>query len=186
MSISTKTGDTGTTSLRSGIRVSKDSVRVEAYGTVDELDSHLGEAKHLVRDDDVRRILHEIQNDLMRVCGELATTDGLFDHSITLADAERLTDYVHHYEEVVKLTGFVVPGNTLQSAKLDICRTICRRAERRVISLAQGESVAPALMSYINRLSDCLFMLARFEEFLEGKLEYKKIQPKRSKMVNPE
>lgn len=174
MSISTKTGDKGTTGLWTGERVKKNSQRVEAYGTVDELNSFLAEAKHLVKSEEVRKIIAEIQDDLFRVAGSLASL-GDYAHPVTLAHVDRITDYVHDFEKRVTLTGFVIPGATVQSAKLDVCRTIARRAERRILDLDETESnsVPEPLKKYMNRLSDLIYMLARFEEKLENKLEFK-------------
>lgn len=173
MSISTKTGDNGSTGLWSGERVKKNCPRVEAYGTVDELNSNLAEAKHLVKSERVKQIIKEIQEDLFQVAGALASL-GNFVYPVTDADVERITHYVHEFETEVELTGFVIPGNTLQSAKLDVCRTVARRAERRILTLAQEENVPAPVKKYVNRLSDLIFMLARFEEKNEGKLEFKK------------
>ncbi len=172
MSISTKTGDKGKTSLWSGERVHKNSLRVEAYGTVDELNSNIAEAKHLVKSERIKTIIVEIQNDLFRVAGALASV-GDYIHPVTDEDVERITNYVHEFEKEVELTGFVIPGNTVQSAKLDVCRTIARRAERRMLSLAERETIPEPVKKYVNRLSDLLFMLARFEEKIENKLEFK-------------
>lgn len=173
MSISTKTGDKGKTSLWSGERVNKNSERVEAYGTVDELNSALSEAKHLVKAEKVKQVLHEIQDDLFHVAGSLASI-GEYAYPVKSQDVERITGYVYDFENQVKLTGFVIPGSTIQSAKLDVCRTIARRAERRILTLADKEIVPEPVRQYINRLSDLIFMLARFEEKREGKLEFKK------------
>lgn len=173
MSISTKTGDKGNTSLWTGERVPKNSLRVEAYGTVDELNSTVAEAKHLVKSEKVRTIIIEIQNDLFRVAGALASV-GDYVHPVTDTDVERITTYVHEFENEVELTGFVIPGNTIQSAKLDVCRTVARRAERRILSLTEQETVPEPARKYMNRLSDLIFMLARFEEKIENKLEFKK------------
>ncbi|UCH94628.1 MAG: ATP:cob(I)alamin adenosyltransferase, partial [Candidatus Aminicenantes bacterium] len=114
MSISTKTGDKGKTSLWSGERIKKNSPRVEAYGTVDELNSHLAEAKHLVKSEKVKQVILEIQNHLFRVAGALASTEK-FVYPVHSKDVERITNYVHDFEKEVKLTGFVIPGSTLQS-----------------------------------------------------------------------
>lgn len=173
MSISTKTGDSGKTSLWSGERIKKDSLRVEAYGTVDELNSHLGEARHLVKSKKIKQMILEIQNDLFRVAGVLASM-GEFSYPIHNEDVERITENVHQFEKEVELSGFVIPGSTLQSAKLDVCRTIARRAERRILSLAETESVPEQVIKYTNRLSDLIYMMARFEEKRENKLEFKK------------
>lgn len=174
MSISTKTGDKGTTGLWTGERVKKNSMRVEAYGTVDELSSFLAEAKHLVKSEEVRKIIAEIQDDLFRVAGSLASI-GDYVHPVTSADVDRITRYVNEFEKRVELTGFVIPGGTLQSAKLDICRTVARRTERRILALDEekSETVPEPVKKYMNRLSDLLYILARFEEKKEDKLEFK-------------
>ncbi len=173
MSISTKTGDKGYTSLWSRERVKKSHIRVESYGTLDELNSNLGEAKHLVKSEEIRKIIIEIQNDLFRVGGMLATI-GEYKFPVLEEDVERITNYVYHFEEQVQRKGFFIPGNTIQSAKLDTCRTITRRAERRILSLDESEPVPDLVKQYVNRLSDLIFIMARVEEKNEGKLEYKK------------
>lgn len=174
MSIVTRTGDDGLTGLWSGERVRKDDPRVEAYGTVDELDSVLGEAKHWLKRDDTRRMAEEIQRDLYRVAGELATRSGSFSRPVTGGDEARLAGYVEGLEAEVPLAGFVIPGSTVQSAKLDVARTVCRRAERRVVSLAWDADVPRPLRRYLNRLSDLLFMMARAEEASDGGIRYAK------------
>ncbi|GAB6188328.1 cob(I)yrinic acid a,c-diamide adenosyltransferase [Marinitoga arctica] len=174
MSISTGGGDKGKTSLWSGERIDKDDIRVESYGTIDELSSFLGEAKHYVKSYKVKNIIDEIQNDLFRVAGELASKGKVFVKPIKKDDVDRLTKYVNFFENIIQLKGFVITGNTLQSAKLDICRTIARRAERRITSLSKHESVNEYLKKYVNRLSDLLYIMARFEEYLLDKIEYKK------------
>ena len=173
MSISTKTGDKGSTSLWSGERVKKNDMRVEAYGTVDELNSNLAEAKHLVKSERIKQLLIEIQNDLFRVAGALAST-GEYAYPMVEIDVERITGYVHAFEAEVKLTGFVIPGSTPPSAKLDVCRTIARRAERRILTLADNQDVPEPVRKFVNRLSDLIYMMARYEEKIEGKLEFKK------------
>ncbi len=172
MSISTKRGDDGTTGLWSGERVRKDDLRVEAYGTIDELNSLLGECLHYVKLTDSLALLEKIQLDLIRACGELATFGDSPRAGIVPEDADALTKAVARYEEDIKLSGFVLPGSTLSSAKLDVARTVCRRAERRIVTLADKVAVGEPLRQYVNRLSDLLFMLARAEEKAEGKLRY--------------
>jgi cob(I)alamin adenosyltransferase len=174
MGIVTKTGDDGLTGLWSGERVRKDDLRVEAYGTVDELDSVLGEAKHHVKRSDCRSIIEEIQRDLYHIAGELATRTGVFSRAMTDDDERRITRLIERFEAEVPLHGFVVPGATMQSAKLDVARTVCRRAERRIVTLARDADVSSPLRRYMNRLSDLLFMLARAEEALDGGVRYVK------------
>ncbi|HPD65511.1 MAG TPA: cob(I)yrinic acid a,c-diamide adenosyltransferase [Bacteroidia bacterium] len=173
MSISTKSGDKGQTGLWSGERVWKDDLRVEAYGTVDELNSFLGEAKHFTDDNQIFAQIEQIQNDLFRVAGQLASKDKLYVVPMKEEDTERLTEWVHDYEKRIKLSGFVIPGSTLSSAKLDICRTITRRAERIIISLKKNEDIPDHILQYMNRLSDLLFMMARSEEQKENKIQLK-------------
>lgn len=173
MSITTGSGDKGETSLWSGERVKKDSLRVEAYGTVDELSSFLGEAKHFVSEEIACHIV-SLQRFLFKVAGQLASRDMQYAEPIVETDIVAITELIHEFESVVKLEGFVIPGSTIGSSKIDICRTIARRAERRVIALSRVEEIDASLLKYINRLSDLLFVFARYEEFKVGKIVYKK------------
>ncbi|ODN30223.1 cob(I)yrinic acid a,c-diamide adenosyltransferase [Fervidobacterium thailandense] len=162
MSITTRTGDNGETSLANGERVSKDHPRVEAYGTVDELNSFLGLSKHYLPDYE-REVVEEIQKSLFRLASELAKGEQ-FIRLITEDDVEELTKIIHQYEEKVDLHSFAVPGETLASAYLDVCRTIARRAERLVVHLSKHEQVRPEVIKYLNRVSDLLYIMARFVE----------------------
>lgn len=170
MSISTKGGDKGKTSLWSGERIAKNNARVEAYGTIDELNSHLGEAKHYVKLEKVKEIIEDIQHDLFRVGGSLATV-GKFSKPIEKHHVDHITDMVHELEKEFEFKGFIVPGMTLQSAKLDIARTVARRAERRVLSLGDEAEISEEVKKYVNRLSDLIYLLARIEEKAQGKLK---------------
>ena len=172
MSITTKGGDKGQTSLYSGERVWKDDLRVEAYGTLDELDAHLGEARHLVQDARASEILLGVQKTLYRVMGQLATKHGEYPYPLRAEDTESVTDLIRALEEETPLRGFVIPGSLPSSAKLDVCRTVARRAERRLVALSRHESVAPELMQYVNRLSDLMFILARSLESAVGAIRY--------------
>jgi ATP:cob(I)alamin adenosyltransferase len=174
MSISTTNGDKGQTGLYSGERVWKDDLRVDAYGTLDELDAHIGEAKHIIHDVNVRHLLIDIQKDLYRIMGQLASKSEPFPIPLTQAETEKLTALVHDYEQRVGLTGFVLPGGTAQSAKLDVCRTLARRAERRIVKLSRQEEVPPEILTYINRLSDFFFIIARWLEKKEDAITYAK------------
>ncbi|MGB9615543.1 MAG: cob(I)yrinic acid a,c-diamide adenosyltransferase, partial [Fervidobacterium sp.] len=162
MSITTKTGDNGETSLANGERVRKDNIRVESYGTVDELNSFLGLSKHYLPDYE-RELVESVQKDLFRVAAELAKGDK-YVKLIDESDIERLTNYIHEYEAKVQLNSFVVPGETIASAHLDVCRTIARRAERLVVKLSNTEEVRGELIKYLNRISDLLYIMARFIE----------------------
>jgi len=172
MSIVTKTGDQGLTSLWSGERVWKDDLRVEAYGALDELSSQLGMARHACRLPATALAVDEIQRDLVRAAGELASRGAAFDRPILAADEERITRATEALEARIPLRGFVLPGMTEASARLDVARTVARRAERRAVALAREAEVADPLRRYLNRLSDYIFMLARSEEEAEGKLTY--------------
>ena len=154
MSIVTKTGDSGKTSLYTGERISKDDIRVEAFGTVDELDSHLGLIKHYIDD---RELIENIQMLLKRVMAELASVQIKYHNPINLDDIDYINEQIKKYEKDIKLDGLVVPGKTKKSAKIDICRTVTRRAERRIVSI---EGVSECILIFINRLSDLLFLLA--------------------------
>ena len=164
MSISTKTGDKGKTSLWSGERITKDHIRVEAYGTLDELDAHLSEAKLLVQNIELVDILETIQKTLKLLMGELASVQKKFPNTIKEYDVINLSNLVNKYEKNVILNGFVVSRKTLSAAKLDICRTVSRRAERRIVSLSSIDYVSEHILAYMNRLSDLLFIMARIEE----------------------
>ncbi len=172
MSIVTKTGDGGLTSLWSGERVRKDDPRVEAYGTLDELSSFLGLARHSARLPSTLEAIDSVQGDLVRAGGELASRGKPFSLPLSAADVEALTTATRLLEEKIPLDGFVLPGMTPASASLDVARAVARRAERRVLSLAREAEVSTELRVWLNRLSDWLFMLARAEEQAEGKLRF--------------
>jgi cob(I)alamin adenosyltransferase len=175
MSISTKTGDDGTTGLWSGERLGKDEIRVECYGTIDELNSFLGDARRAVKTKRAAEMIDVLQEDLFRVAGTIATRgEAAYIQPVCADDVERVTDWVHELEAAVPLTGFVIPGSTISSAKLDICRTVCRRAERRMVALARQEELSGNARRFVNRLSDLLFMIARYEEAADGAIRYKK------------
>lgn len=164
MSITTKTGDAGETSLANGERVYKDDVRVETYGTVDELNSFLGLAKHFLPDRE-KELLESIQKDLFRLASELAKGER-FVRLISEDDVERLTKEIQEYERRVDLTTFALPGETIPSAYLDVCRTVARRAERLAVKLSREAEVRAEVIKYLNRVSDLLYIIARY---IEGK-----------------
>lgn len=165
MKIYTKTGDKGKTSLYDGSRVDKDDLRVESYGTLDELNSYIGLCTNYAKDED-KDILRNIQIKLFAVSAELATREeGKYKTPITDDDVEYLEKIIDSYiEKIDKMDAFIVPGTSLVSANLHIARTICRKAERRIISLSKIENVNPALLKYINRLSDVIYAIARYNE----------------------
>ena len=164
MSIYTKTGDKGETSLASGARVAKTDPRIEAYGTVDELNSHLGLLVSLMTEGDDTAFLLEVQRALFRVGALLATEDREGEPSATFDAAllERLEHQIDSDDALLPpMRFFILPGGSQAAAQAHVCRTVCRRAERCIVELAETEKVDPVLQSYINRLSDYLFVLAR-------------------------
>ena len=174
MSISTKTGDSGDTRLWTGEKVGKDELRVEAYGSLDELSSFLGLARHECELPETKASLESLQRDLLRACSELASPGTRKDGFLGRGDEAAMTEAVHALEARIPLKGFVLPGMTRGSAALDVARTVCRRAERRIVALSRGAPVSPELLSWVNRLSDYLFMLARSEEAAQGAITYAK------------
>jgi cob(I)alamin adenosyltransferase len=164
--IYTKTGDGGDTGLFGGPRVRKDDARVEAYGDVDELNAAVGAARALVEDPEIDRQLARIQEELFCVGAELATPHDARAHSaippVDAAWIERLEAAMDAWEgELAPLTRFVLPGGTRTAAALHLARTVCRRAERRVVSVAAEVQVDAHVLAYLNRLSDFLFVAAR-------------------------
>lgn len=169
MNIFTKRGDAGKTSLYGGAEVSKDDLRVWCYGTVDETNSALAIAHASLEFDDLKAIVREIQNKLFSVGAELASDEkqrAKEGARITDADVSRLEGIITGYtEDFGKVMGFTLPGETPVSASLHLARAIARRAERHVVSLSRDEHVSPALLKYLNRLSDTLFVLAKIEVY---------------------
>ena len=172
----TRTGDTGTTSLVGGVRVPKTHIRLEAYGTVDELNAHLGLLVTYLTDEADACFVRQIQDTLFAIGSYLATDTSqthLKERSIiTSAQVEALEHEIDRLDSrLPRLTAFVLPGGSRGAALCHICRTVCRRAERRILSLDSEAEVAPELQAYVNRLSDYLFVLSRKMNQDEKKLE---------------
>lgn len=168
MKIYTKTGDAGETSLFRGGRVSKDNGRIESYGTVDELNSILGLALCELKNNDIKKIINQIQNQLFILGSDLATPfaetqkkDYLRINSKHIEELESLIDRFD--AGLPTLQNFVLPGGSSGSSLLHVARTICRRAERKVVSLSRSTDVGEFVIKYLNRLSDLLFVLSRYE-----------------------
>ena len=172
----TRTGDKGETSLVGGVRIKKSDIRLEAYGTVDELSAQLGMLVSMIGEGEERDFIIRVQNNLFNVCTHLATDQSqtpLYP-SAHLADGE-----IEAMEQRIdKLNGalperqgFILPGGTMTAAQAHVCRTVCRRAERRIAALAEVATIAPEMQQYVNRLSDYLFILAKIINFNEGKSE---------------
>ena len=174
MNIYTKTGDKGKTSLYDNTRLFKDDIRVESYGTIDELISFIGIAKNYVEDETIHKTLEDIQNKLFTVTTNLATKDKeKIKFHIEKEDIDYLEDTVDIYMgKLNNPTGFIIPGSGKKSAYIHVARTICRRGERRIITLARNEEVDPLLIKYVNRLSDTLYAIGRYLEEDEIKVKY--------------
>lgn len=172
MSISTKRGDAGQTGLAGGIRVSKSHIRVEAYGTVDELNASLGLARSLCQDEELRSKTFAIQKELFRVGSALATPPESRKAQVPVTQemVDALTEQVHKIESIEgMLSDWSVSGEHTAAAAYDVSRTVCRRAERNVVRLAEtGEVVEPLVLAYLNRLSDLLWLFGRKLELDAG------------------
>jgi cob(I)alamin adenosyltransferase len=162
----TRTGDQGTTSLVGGERVKKNSVRLEAYGTIDELSSHLGVvAAHRNCDALVGGHLQKVQNELFNLGSYLATApvEGTEPKCVSEETIHELEGWIDLLDEKTpKIRAFILPGGSPLAAETHVARTVCRRAERRILELAEEAYVDPALIRYVNRLSDYLFIAARY------------------------
>jgi len=171
--IYTRRGDDGSTGLFGGPRVRKDDLRVAAYGDVDELNSALGVAREELPEGDLRARIDALQSELFTLGAELATPDA----DQAPKEVPRIgTEHVTRLEqEIDRLTGelpemknFILPGGSRAGAALHLCRTVCRRAERKAVSLADGSPVSPQALAYLNRLSDLLFVMARAANLRAG------------------
>lgn len=172
MSIATKRGDKGTTGLAGGLRVSKADLRVESYGTIDELNSFLGFARSICRQKDIHDWTEEIQRTLFRLGSALATPpeSAKKPPQILPEEVDHLTGLVHRIEEKKGiLSDWSLPGAHTESAAYEMARTVCRRAERAIVRLQEsGVSVDANILAYINRLSDLLWLFARLLELEAG------------------
>jgi cob(I)alamin adenosyltransferase len=173
MRIYTKTGDDGTTGLFGGSRVSKDALRVEAYGTIDELNSILGLARAEGLGGELDLALAEVQADLFALGAEVGATPGkeetLPSRRLGGDDISRLERVIDAAEaELAPLRNFILPGGSRGAAALHLARTVCRRAERRALSARREAPLREDVLVYLNRLSDLLFVLARCANQLHG------------------
>jgi cob(I)alamin adenosyltransferase len=177
MSIYTKTGDKGDTSLFGGQRVPKDALRIEAYGTIDELNSVLGMIRSENSNAEIDRMLGEIQNSLFVLGADLATPRAFQKKSIRRIEAkdslplEKLIDKLDG--QLKLLSSFILPGGLPVAAKLHFARTVCRRTERVVVRLSRNEDIGEDINVYLNRLSDLLFILARYANHVANVSETK-------------
>lgn len=177
MKIYTRTGDTGTTGLFGAGRVSKNHPRIEAYGTVDELNATIGIARASISDDQhMNALLTSIQEELFRMGADLATPEES-DASVPRVSRREIDDLevaIDRVEsELQPLKSFILPAGTVLSCALHLSRTVCRRAERRVVELAESESLNENIAIYLNRLADLLFVLARAANARSGHADVK-------------
>jgi cob(I)alamin adenosyltransferase len=184
MKIYTKTGDKGETALFGGQRVSKDAIRIQAYGAVDELNSLLGVIRSFKPHRSIDLILTKIQNQLFELGADLATPAK---HKSRLIPKIKKS-YVVGFEKTIdrlekklsSLKTFILPGGSIVGSYLHFARTVCRRAERNVVRLSRTEEIGNNAIVYLNRLSDLLFVLARYANLLDGIQEKKWISGKRN------
>ena len=164
----TRTGDKGETSLYSGKRVGKESVRVEAYGTVDELNSQIGAARAFLKDKagPVDQNLRKVQGDLFVLGGNLALTPVPRIGKEHVDRLEKIVDST--FANLPKLTRFILPNGGIAGSQLQVARAVCRRTERTVVALSRSEEVNPEIIRYLNRLSTLLFDLARLANKFDG------------------
>lgn len=186
MKIYTKTGDTGETGLFGGGRVRKDSVRVDAYGEVDELNASLGLARSLSMPTDLDALLLRLQDQLFTVGAVLATPVGTkASEHIPQIKPQWVTDMeqaIDTFEtELSPMTAFILPGGSQAAAALHLARTVCRRAERRVVAALREGEAQQEVVVYLNRLSDLLFVMARVANHRAGVEDVKWIPEKRTK-----
>ena len=171
--IYTRTGDAGTTGLGGGQRVPKDHLRVQVYGTVDEANSHLGLAVAAGVCDRLAQLLPAIQNQLFDLGSDLCfLEEDKGKWNLPQIEERHVTDLEALMDELTAAVGplenFILPGGTQAAAHLHVARTVCRRAEREATTLARQDAVNPAALRYLNRLSDALFVMARYDNFAKG------------------
>ena len=169
----TKRGDKGETDLLGGSSARKDSLKVEAYGCIDETSSFIGLARYYTKNKIIKERLKEIQNKLLVLGGFLASDDKgkeMMKDQIKEEDIKLLEGYIDEYnQKLPPLTHFILPGDDEVAAHFHVARTVVRRAERRIVSLAAQEDLNPLIQKYVNRLSDLMFVLARYSEEVENK-----------------
>lgn len=169
----TKKGDEGTTSLIGGHRVRKTNSRIEAYGTVDELSANLGLLASFMKDGDDKSLIIKTQRNLFTICSYLATdkskTEIAPSFTLNPDEIKTLEDEIDAINAgIPPLSTFILPGGSHVAAMAHVCRTVCRRAERRIFFLNETTDLDPAVLQYMNRLSDYLFVLARKLNFIDG------------------
>ena len=169
----TKRGDKGETDLLGGSAARKDSLKVESYGCIDETSSFIGLARYYTKNKVIKERLKEIQNKLLVLGGFLASDDKgkeMMKDQIKEEDIKLLEEYIDEYnQKLPPLTHFILPGDDEVAAHFHVARTVVRRAERRIVSLAAQEDLNPLIQKYVNRLSDLMLVLARYSGEVENK-----------------
>lgn len=169
MKIYTRTGDSGETSFFGGSRVSKDDARIEAYGTIDELNSFLGLARAAWPSSPIDAELHAVQADLFEIGAHLASPGMSRFAGVEQRRIDALEQAIDAMErELTPLTSFILPGGTVAAAQLHVARTVCRRAERLIVALRDPAEATRSSVAYVNRLSDFLFVAARYANAKQG------------------
>jgi cob(I)alamin adenosyltransferase len=174
--IYTKTGDDGTTGLFGGARLPKDHIRIEAYGTVDELNAVIGWLMSTFKDEGTIHLLQTIQSRLFTVGSNLASDPGknMITPDLLEEDVQQIEQAIDRMQDTLPpLKHFIMPGGSISVSAAHLARTVCRRAERRCVSLSQSSEVDPLIILYLNRLSDFFFVLARWLGAREGVEEIK-------------
>ncbi len=188
MKIYTKTGDTGETALFGGERVPKDTLRIEAYGSVDELNSILGVVRSLKPVNEIEKILAKLQNDLFAAGADLATplnNKNSIIPRIKNSHSRALEKIIDRLElQLHPLKTFILPGGTAIASQLHCARTACRRVERNVVRLSHNENIGNAILVYLNRLSDLLFVMARYANMIESEKETEWISERTSRKTH--
>ena len=169
----TKTGDEGTTALVGGYRVKKTNARIEAYGTVDELSANLGLLASFMKDGDDKTLIIRTQRNLFTVCSNLATDKSKMpvasSYTLDPGEVEILENEIDQINaSIPPQNAFILPGGSHEAAYAHVCRTVCRRAERRIFFMHESTPVDTEILRYMNRLSDYLFVLARKLNFIDG------------------
>ena len=175
MRIYTRTGDEGETGLYGNTRLDKDSQRIKAIGDIDELNAFLGYAHSLISDTDIANLLNQMQSELFDLGADLAVlethyqSESLRISNDLVIEQERMID--NFQQELAPITHFILPGGSTSASVLHLARTVCRRAERSVVSLKKSHPINPEILHYLNRMSDLLFVLARTVNHRAGKPE---------------
>lgn len=172
MKVYTRKGDSGETGLYGGSRISKNSIKVDTYGNIDESAAFIGAARALVKDKEIKNVLYKIQEKFLVIGAHLASDkNGItkLKEKIEISDIENLEKIMDEYSKnLLPLYKFIIPGENIESAALHVARTVVRRSERKIVALKERDEVAPEILKYVNRVSDILFVLARVVEDQEA------------------